>query len=67
MGNYVLSLSYGKDSIACLHAIEKLCLPLDRVIHAEVYFNDEISADLPSVIDFKNYVDSFIFYERGVE
>lgn len=32
---YVLSLSYGKDSIACLEAIYQLGLPLDRIVHAE--------------------------------
>lgn len=33
---YTLSLSYGKDSLACLGAIEELGLPLDRIVHAEV-------------------------------
>jgi hypothetical protein len=28
---YVLELSYGKDSLACLGAIEKLGLPLHRI------------------------------------
>jgi len=41
---YVLSLSYGKDSLACLGAIEKLGLPLDRIIHAEVWATDTIPA-----------------------
>ncbi len=31
--SHVLSLSYGKDSIACLGAIEELGWPLDRIIH----------------------------------
>lgn len=31
---HILSLSYGKDSLACLGAIEKLGWPLDRIIHA---------------------------------
>ena len=31
---HILSLSYGKDSLACLGAIKKLGLPLDRIIHA---------------------------------
>ena len=33
---YVASLSYGKDSLACLGAIEQLGWPLDRIVHAEV-------------------------------
>lgn len=28
---YILSLSYGKDSLACLGAIEQLSWPLDRI------------------------------------
>ena len=28
---YILSLSYGKDSLACLGAIEELGWPLDRI------------------------------------
>lgn len=37
---YVLSLSYGKDSLACLGAIEELGWPLDRITHAEVWATD---------------------------
>ena len=37
MTQHVLSLSYGKDSLACLGAIEKLGWPLDRIVHAEVW------------------------------
>ena len=44
---HVLSLSYGKDSLACLGAIEELGWPLDRIVHAEVWATDTIPADLP--------------------
>lgn len=44
---YVLSLSYGKDSLACLAAIEELGWPLDRIVHAEVWATDTSPADLP--------------------
>lgn len=44
---YILSLSYGKDSLACLGAIEQLGWPLDRIVHAEVWATDTIPADLP--------------------
>lgn len=37
---HVLSLSYGKDSLACLGAIEQLGWPLDRIVHVE---NDLLS------------------------
>lgn len=36
---YILSLSYGKDSLACLEAIKQLGLPLDRIIHASLRHN----------------------------
>lgn len=31
---YILSLSYGKDSLACLGAIQHLGWPLDRIVTA---------------------------------
>ena len=33
---HILSLSYGKDSLACLGAIEELGWPLDRIVHAQI-------------------------------
>ena len=53
MEEYVLSLSYGKDSLACLFAIEQLGWPLDRIIHAEVWATDDIPADPPPMVEFK--------------
>lgn len=44
MSEHILSLSYGKDSLACLGAIEQLGWPLDRIIHAEVWATDTIPA-----------------------
>ena len=52
MGEHILSLSYGKDSLACLGAIEQLGLPLARIIHAEVLETDSIPADLPPVVNY---------------
>ncbi len=54
---YVLSLSYGKDSLACLGAIEQLGWPLDRIVHAEVWATDTIPADLPPMLEFKAKAD----------
>lgn len=48
MTQYVLSLSYGKDSVACLGAIKELGWPLDRVIHTEVWATETIHADPPT-------------------
>lgn len=64
---YVLSLSYGKDSLACLGAIEELDWPLDRIIHAEVWATDDIPADLPPMISFKAHADKIIRERYGIE
>lgn len=64
---YILSLSYGKDSLACLAAIEQLGLPLDRIVHAEVWATDTISADLPPMVKFKKKADAIIKERWGIE
>ena len=64
---YILSLSYGKDSLACLGAIEALGLPLDRIIHAEVWATDTISADLPPMVEFKTKADKIIKERWGID
>lgn len=64
---YVLSLSYGKDSLACLGAIEELGWPLDRIIHAEVWATDTIPADLPPMVEFKAKADAIIKKRWGLE
>ena len=51
---YILSLSYGKDSLDCLEAINQLGYPLDRIVHAEVWATDTIPADLPPMIDLRH-------------
>lgn len=63
---YILSLSYGKDSIACLEAITQLGYPLDRVVHAEVWATDTISADLPPMVEFKAKADAIIKERYGI-
>lgn len=62
---YILSLSYGKDSLACLEAIKQLGYPLDRIVHAEVWATDTILADLPPMIDFKAHADKIIKERYG--
>lgn len=64
---YILSLSYGKDSLACLGAIEQLGWPLDRIVHAEVWATDRIPADLPEMVDFKKKADKIIKERYGIE
>ena len=64
---HILSLSYGKDSLACLAAIEQLGWPIDRIIHAEVWATDEIPADLPPMVGFKAKADAIIKDRWGIE
>ena len=63
----MLSLSYGKDSLACLGAIEQLGWPLDRIVHAEVWATDTIPADLPPMVEFKTEADKIIKARWGIE
>ena len=67
MSQYILSLSYGKDSLACLGAIEKLGWKLDRIVHAEIWATDTISADLPPMVEFKKKADAIIKERYGIE
>ena len=67
MNQYILSLSYGKDSLACLGAIEKLGWQLDRIVHAEIWATDTISADLPPMLEFKKKADAIIKERYGIE
>lgn len=64
---YILSLSYGKDSLACLGAIEQLGLPLTRIVHAEVWATQDIPADLPPMVEFKKKADKIIKERWGID
>ena len=64
---HILSLSYGKDILACLGAIEQLGWPLDRIFHAEVWATDTIPADLPPMVEFKAKADKIIKERWGIE
>lgn len=63
---HILSLSYGKDSLACLGAIKELGLPLDRIIHAEIWAAKNIPADLPPMVEFKEKADRIIKERYGL-
>ena len=63
----ILSLSYGKDSLACLGACEQLGIPIDRIVHAEVWATDTIPADLPPMVEFKKKADKIIKERYGIE
>lgn len=63
---HVLSLSYGKDSMACLFAIEELGWKLDRIVHAEIWATDTVPADLPEMVEFKKKADAIIKGRWGI-
>ena len=67
MPEHILSLSYGKDSLASLGAIEQLGWPLDRIVHAEVMATNTIPADLPPMVEFKVHADKIIKERWGIE
>jgi 3'-phosphoadenosine 5'-phosphosulfate sulfotransferase (PAPS reductase)/FAD synthetase len=64
---HVLTLSYGKDSIACLYALREMRWPLERIIHVEVWATEYIPADLPEMVNFKKYADKKIKDEFGID
>lgn len=64
---HILSLSYGKDSMACFGACELLGWPIDRVVTAEVWVTDTIPADLPPMVEFKAKADEIIKERWGIE
>lgn len=62
----ILSLSYGKDSLACLFACRELGWHIDRVVTADIWATKYISADHPDMVDFKASVDRYIEREFGL-
>lgn len=64
---HILSLSYGKDSMACFGACELLGWPIDRVVTAEVWATDTIPADLPPMVEFKAHADRIIKERWGIQ
>lgn len=67
MHEHILSLSYGKDYLACFGACEILGWPIDRVVTAEVWATDTIPADLPPMVEFKAKADKIIKERWGIE
>lgn len=67
MPEHILCLSYGKDSLAAIGAIEQLGWPLDRIVTADVWATDKIPADLPPMVEFKDKADGIIKARWGIE
>lgn len=63
---HILSLSYGKDSVACLGAVEHLGWPLDRIVTADLWATPDIPADLPPMVEFKARADEIIKARYGI-
>ncbi len=63
---YILSLSYGKDSLACLGAIKHLGWPLDRIVTADIWATPTIPADHPTMVEFKKHADKIIKQRYGI-
>ena len=64
---HILSLSCGKDSMACFGACELLGWPIDGVVTAEVWATDTIPADLPPMVEFKAHADRIIKERWGIQ
>ena len=64
---FVLSLSYGKDSMACLGAIKHLGWPLDRIVTADIWATDTVRAEHPPMVAFKEKADKIIKERYGIE
>lgn len=64
---YVLSLSFGKDSMAMLIEIMKRKLPLDYVIFCDIRFNDEISGEHPIMAEWIPKAEKIIKDKFGID
>ena len=64
---HIASISYGKDSLAMLEVIKQHGLPLDRIIHMEIWATKGIPADLPEMMAFKKKADEIIKAKYGIE
>ncbi len=64
--NGILSLSYGKDSLACVHACAVLGWKIETAVHCEVWATDTIQADLPKMVEFKEYADRILKRRYGL-
>ena len=64
---YVLCTSMGKDSLACLGAIEHLGWKLTRIVHSEVWATKDIPAELPPMYEWKQKAFQIIKNRYGIE
>lgn len=65
--DHIASISYGKDSLAMLEVIAANNIPLDRIVHVEIMATPDIPADLPEVMEWKQYADNVIVQRYGIK
>lgn len=63
----VLMLSYGKDSMAMIEIATRLGIQIDEIRHIEIMFDKDTPADLPSIVEFKEYANKRIKEMYGIE
>ena len=63
---HVLSLSFGKDSMALLIEVIKRKLPLDYVIFCDIRFNKEISGEHPVMAEWIPQAEDLLKKKFGV-
>ena len=64
---YIASISYGKDSLAMLEVIHQNNLPLDRIVHVEIWATKSVPAEFPEMIAFKEKADRIIYEKYGIQ
>lgn len=64
---YVLSLSYGKDSMALLLEVIRRKLPLDYVIHCDIMFDKKTSGEHPLMAEWIPKAEKRLKEEFGIE
>ena len=64
---YIVSLSFGKDSLAMLIEIIRRKLPLDYVIFCDIKFNDNISGEHPLMAEWIPYAENILKEKFNVE
>jgi 3'-phosphoadenosine 5'-phosphosulfate sulfotransferase (PAPS reductase)/FAD synthetase len=64
---YILSLSFGKDSMALLLEVLKRKMPLDYVIYCDIKYNNEISANHPLMAEWIPKAEKILKEKFGVE
>jgi len=63
---YVANTSRGKDSTAMLRAIQLMGWPLDMIVSVDIWATQDIPAELPPMVAFKDEYDRKVLEWFGV-